>query len=153
MAEMNLAGRTALVTGASRGIGYFTALQLAQAGASPALSGHWAQRKQHWQQIEQAVFRILNDYEEAQGQQSTVALKVQIKLNHLINSHKAPLKLYDDIIDLFNEYMSSDNFNEFARLKSRKSFIKANKSTYKVIHLRPKHQNVVLTDGAEVTNE
>jgi methyl-accepting chemotaxis protein len=29
--------------------------QLAQAGASPALSSHWAQRKQHWQQIEQAV--------------------------------------------------------------------------------------------------
>ena len=33
MADINLAGRTALVTGASRGIGYFIARQLAAAGA------------------------------------------------------------------------------------------------------------------------
>ena len=97
------------------------------------------------------VDQFLNNYKEVQGQQSTETSKVQIKLNHLINSHNAPLKLYDDIVNLFNKYMSSDNFNKFAQLKSRKSFIKANESTYKVTHLRPKHQNVVLTDGAEVT--
>ena len=68
---------------------------------------------------------FLNDYEERQGQQSTAAAKLQIKLNHLINSHKAPIKLYDDIIQLFNEYMCSDKFDKFTRLKSRKSFIKA----------------------------
>jgi hypothetical protein len=54
--------------------------------------------------------RFLNDYKEAQQQQSTTASKLQIKLNHLINNHKAPLKLYDDIVNLFNEYMSSNNF-------------------------------------------
>ncbi len=69
----------------------------------------------------------------------------------MINNHKAPLKLYDDIVDLFNEYMSSNNFNRYARLKSCKSFIKANESTYNVTHLRPKHKNVMLTDGAEFT--
>ena len=95
--------------------------------------------------------RFLNDYEEAQQQQSTAASKLQIKLNHLINNHKAPLKLYDDIVNLFNEYMSSNNFNQYARLKSRKSFIKANELTYNVTHLQPKHKNVMLTDGAEVT--
>ena len=47
--------------------------------------------------------------------------------------------------------MSSENFNKYARLKSRKSFIKANESIYNVTHLRPKYHNVVLTDGAEVT--
>jgi len=36
-------------------------------------------------------------------------------------------------------------------LKSRKSFLKANETTYNVTHLRPKHKNVVLTDGSEVT--
>ncbi len=51
---------------------------------------------------------FLNDYEEAQQQQSTAASKLQIKLNHLINNNKEPLKLYDDIVDLFNEYMSPD---------------------------------------------
>ena len=47
------------------------------------------------------VDQFLKDYKEVQGQQSTATLKLQIKLNHLINSHKAPapLKLYDDIID------------------------------------------------------
>ena len=48
---------------------------------------------------------FLNNYEEAQGQQSTVASKLQIKLNHLINSHNTPLKLYNDIVYLFNEYV------------------------------------------------
>ena len=95
--------------------------------------------------------QFVNDYEEAQQQESTEASKLQIKLNHLINNHKAPLKLYNDIVNLFNEYMPSNNFNRYARLKSRKSFIKAYESTYNVTHLRWKHKNVVLTDGAEVT--
>ena len=46
---------------------------------------------------------FLNEYEQSQGQQSTAASKLQIKLNNLINSHKAPIKLYDDIINLFND--------------------------------------------------
>jgi hypothetical protein len=74
--------------------------------------------------------QFLNQYKNAQGQQSTAVWKLQIKLNHLINTHKAPIKLYDDIVHLFNEYMSSDNFDKFARLKSRKSFIKSNEATY-----------------------
>ena len=95
--------------------------------------------------------RFITSYVEAQQQQSTAASKLQIKLNHLINCHKAPLKLYDDIVNLFNKYISSNNFNRYARLKSRKSFLKANETTYNVTHLRPKHKNVVLTDGSEVT--
>ncbi len=97
------------------------------------------------------VDRFLNDYKEAQGQQSTAASKVQTKLNHLINSHKAPLKLYDDIFGLFNEYMSSDNFDRYDRFKCRKSFIKANEGIYRVSHLWPNNLDVVLTDGAKVT--
>ena len=76
---------------------------------------------------------------------------MQIKLNHLININKAPLKLYDDIVNLFNKYIFSENFDRYAWLKSRKSFIKANETTYNVTHLRPMMKNVVLTDGAEVT--
>ena len=64
--------------------------------------------------------QFLNEYEQSQGQQSTAASKLQIKLNNLINSHKAPIKLYDDIVDLFNEYICSDNFDKLAQLKSRK---------------------------------
>jgi hypothetical protein len=86
-----------------------------------------------------------------QGQQSTAASKVQIKLNNLINNHKASLKLYDDIVDLFNDYVSSPNFDKYAQLKSRKSFIQSMERMYRVTHLQPKHCNVILHDGAEVT--
>jgi hypothetical protein len=51
-----------------------------------------------------------NDYDEdscPQAQLSTAVSKVQIKLNNLINNHKESLKLHDDIVDLFNEYIAS----------------------------------------------
>ncbi len=77
--------------------------------------------------------------------------KVQIKLNNLINNHKASLKLYDDIVDLFNDYVLSPSFDKYARLKSRKSFIQSMERMYHVTHLRLKHRNVILHNGAEVT--
>ncbi len=63
------------------------------------------------------------NYYDPQSQPSTAVSKVQIKLNNLINNHKASLKLYDNIVNLLNEYISSNNFDLFANLKSRKSFI------------------------------
>ena len=70
-----------------------------------------------------------NDYDEEscnpQAQLSTAVSKVQIKLNNLINNHKASLKLHDDIVDLFNEYIASPNFDRYATLKSRKTFIRS----------------------------
>ncbi len=91
-----------------------------------------------------------NDYD-PQGQQSTAVSKVQIKLNNLINNHKALLKLYDDIVDLFNDYVSFPNFDKNARLKRRKLFIQSMERMYCVTHLQPKHHNVILHDDAEVT--
>ncbi len=52
-----------------------------------------------------------DDVYDPQGQLSTAISKVQIQLNNLINNHKASLKLYDDIINLFNDYVSSPNFD------------------------------------------
>ena len=57
-----------------------------------------------------------NDYDEEscnpQAQLSTAVSKVQIKLNNLINNHKASLKLHNDIVNLFNEYIASPNFQK-----------------------------------------
>ncbi len=91
------------------------------------------------------------NYYDPQFQPSTAVSKVQIKLNNLINNHKASLKLYDNIVNLFNEYISSNNLDQFAKLKSRKSFIKSMESSYRVTHLRPKNRYVMLHDGSEVT--
>jgi hypothetical protein len=60
-----------------------------------------------------------SNYYDPQSQPRTAVSKVQIKLNNLINNHKASLKLYDNIVNLFNEYISSNNFDQFAKLKSR----------------------------------
>jgi hypothetical protein len=65
-----------------------------------------------------------DDYD-SQGQQSTAVSKGQIKLNNQINNHKASLKLYDDIVDLFHDYVSSPNFDKYAWSKKRKTFIQS----------------------------
>jgi hypothetical protein len=50
------------------------------------------------------------NYYDPQSKPRTAVSKVQIKLNNLINYHKATLKLYDNIVNLFNEYIFSNNF-------------------------------------------
>jgi len=84
-------------------------------------------------------------------QLSTAVSKVQIKLNNLINNHKASLKLYDDIVDLFNDYISSPNFEVFATLKRRKSFMKSMETSYRTRPLRPMNTEVILHDGTCAT--
>ncbi len=91
------------------------------------------------------------NYYDPQSQPSTTVSKVQIKLNNLLNNHKAPLKSYYDIVNLFNEYTLSNNFDQFVKLKSRKSFIKSMESSYRVTHLWPRNRDVMLHDGSEVT--
>ncbi len=88
-----------------------------------------------------------DDYDEdsynPQTQLSMAVSKVQINLNNLINNHKASLKLHDDIVVLFNEYIASPNFDLNAKLKTRKSFIKESmESSYGVTHLRPMNTEV-----------
>ncbi len=91
------------------------------------------------------------NYYDPQSQPSTAVSMVQIKLNNLINNHKAPLKLYDNIVHLFNEYILSNVFDQFAKLKSRKSFIQSMESSNHVTHLWPKNRDIMLHDGSEVT--
>ena len=74
---------------------------------------------------------------ESQEQYSTAVSKVQIKLNHLINSHKAPLKLYDDVVNLFNEYISSPNLDIYAKFKTRTSFIQSIETSHSMTNLAP----------------
>ena len=88
---------------------------------------------------------------ESQGQYSTAVSKVQIKLNDLINGHKAPLKLYDDVVNLFNEYISSPNLDIYAKFKTRTSFIQSIESSHSTTNLAPMNRDVTLHDGKHVT--
>ena len=93
-----------------------------------------------------------SDQNKNENSYSTAVSKVQIRLNHLINCHKAPLKMYDDIVTLFNEYMSSPNFTKHVKLKHRHTFLKrmevANPS---LTSLRPVNKQVTLHDNSRVT--
>ena len=87
-----------------------------------------------------------------QSQCSTAVSKVQIKLNHLINSHNASLKLYNDVVNLFNEYVSSPNFNIYTKFKTRASFIQSIESLHCcTTHLCPKNKDVTLHNGKQVS--
>ena len=86
------------------------------------------------------------------GQFSTAISKIQVRLNDLIYRHKAPLHLYDDIVHLFNDYISSPNFSKYAKLKTRQSFIKQLELAHPdITALRPVNKQVTLHDNTVVT--
>jgi len=95
---------------------------------------------------------VLGGDHKTHGQCSTAVSKLQIRLNNVINTHKAPLRLYDDVVHLFNDYISSDNFSKHAKLRTRKSFIKQIEETHPSIKsLRPVNKQVTLHDGTIAT--
>jgi hypothetical protein len=92
-----------------------------------------------------------NKWSESEKLLSTAVSKLQIKLNNLINNHKASIKMYDDIVQLFNNYLSSPNLDPHAKLKSRISFIISMKSSYLLSPLRPPKKEVRRHDGDSVS--
>jgi hypothetical protein len=93
-------------------------------------------------------FYPIDDYDHL-GKRTTAITKLQVKFNDIINNHKASLKMHDDIVHIFNEYISSPYFDKYATLKTQKSFIQLMETSLNVTHLRPKPTNVKLHDGSE----
>jgi hypothetical protein len=101
---------------------------------------------------DEAAEDVLGGDNKTHGQCSTAVSKLQIRLNNVINSHNAPLRLYDDVVHLVNEYISSDSFSKHAKLRTRKSFLKQIKETHPSIKsLRPVNRQVTLHDGSIAT--
>jgi hypothetical protein len=76
-----------------------------------------------------------HDCDCCKGQWATAITKLQVMLNEVINNHKASLKMHDDIVHLFNKYISSPSFDKFSTLKTRKAFTQSMKKTFNVTHL------------------
>ena len=76
---------------------------------------------------------------------------LQIRLNDLINNHKASLKLHDDIVNIFNDYISSPSFDQHKKLIHRKHFMRRMEKTLNLRHLRPKLCDVQLHDNSLAT--
>jgi hypothetical protein len=63
--------------------------------------------------------------------------KFQVLLNSLLIKQKASLLLYDEICHLFEQYISSPNFDRFAQFKSRRSLLTSTQKTLNSKALRP----------------
>jgi hypothetical protein len=65
----------------------------------------------------EGIFYPTDDYDHP-GKRSTTITKLQVKLNDIINNHKTTLKMQDDIVHIFNEYISPPSFDKYAKLKT-----------------------------------
>ncbi len=77
--------------------------------------------------------------------------KFQILLNDLLIKHKSSLFLYDEICHLFEQYISSLNFDRFANFKSRRSLLTSTQKTLNSKALQPIHGTVKLHNNSLVT--
>jgi hypothetical protein len=75
----------------------------------------------------------------------------QILLNDLLIKHKASLLLYDEICQLLKQYISSPNFDRFAKFKSRRSLLTSTQKTLNSKALQPINGTVRLHDNSLVT--
>ena len=76
---------------------------------------------------------------------------IDVMLHDLLLKHKANLLLYDEIRNLFNNYLDSPNFDRSARLKSRKSLLMSAQKSMNTDCLRPINGIVQLHDNSLVT--
>jgi hypothetical protein len=77
--------------------------------------------------------------------------QLQILLNDLLIKHKASLLLYDEICHLFKQYISSPNFDRFAKFKSRRSLLTSTQKTLNSKALQPINGTVRLHNNSLVT--
>jgi hypothetical protein len=77
--------------------------------------------------------------------------KFQVLLNDLLIKHKASLLLYDEICHLFKEYISSPNFDRFAKFKSRRSLLTLTQKTFNSKALLPNNGTVRFHNSTLVT--
>ncbi len=77
--------------------------------------------------------------------------KYQILLNDLLIKHKASLLIYDEICQLFEQYISLPNFDRFANFKSRRSLLTSTQKTLNSKALQPINDTVWLHNNSLVT--
>ncbi len=84
--------------------------------------------------------------------QMMAVTKFQILLNDLLIKHKATLLLFDEICQLFQQYITSPNSDRFAKFKSRRSLLTSTQKTLNSNALQPIngtvrfHNNTLVTD-------
>ena len=81
----------------------------------------------------------------------SAAFKMQIQMNEIFDKNKASLCMYDDIISLFNDYVSSPEFSRHTRLNTRKQFMAKVENMFNISNIKPSYGCVQLTDNTLAT--
>jgi hypothetical protein len=81
----------------------------------------------------------------------SAAFLLQSKLNNLFDRNKASISMYDEMIKLFNEYITSPEFNQFSELQPRKQFIASSASMFVIKSMAPEYAQVRLKDNTVAT--
>ena len=81
----------------------------------------------------------------------TAAYRLQVELNTLFDQNKASLRMYDEIIRLFNDYVESPEFNRMTRLRPRQQFVAETERIFDIKGMNPIYTGVRLTDNNVAT--
>jgi hypothetical protein len=77
--------------------------------------------------------------------------ETQLRLNDVMNKHKCSLQLHDNVVELINGYIKSDQFCPFAKWKRRKHIMRDVENAFQTGHLKPTNGTVRLHDQSLVT--
>jgi hypothetical protein len=85
-------------------------------------------------------------------QQTNASNRFQIMLHDLVMKHRASLQIFDEIVNLVNEYTASPDFTVMTKLPpSRKSFLRSIQEIYCTHGLRPTNRIVSLHNNSYET--
>ena len=76
---------------------------------------------------------------------------MQLQLQQLFNRNKASLKMYDDMIEIFNSYIASHDFNRYTKLRSRKVFLNEVEELFQTESFKPTYGSVILHNNSIAT--
>jgi hypothetical protein len=72
--------------------------------------------------------------------------ETQLRLNDVMNKHKCSLQLHDNVVELINGYIKSDQFCPFAKWKRRKHIMRDVENAFQTGHLKPTNGTVQVFD-------
>jgi hypothetical protein len=72
---------------------------------------------------------------------------VQMKLQDLFRHNKGSLKMYNETIEIFNQYIAASDFNKYARLTLHNTFLGCMEEVFHTMDLKPTYvQSVSIMD-------
>jgi hypothetical protein len=79
------------------------------------------------------------------------SLKMQVELQHVFLKNKGSLKMYDDVVNVFNDYISSSDFTPYTKIMKRDVFLSQTVNVFNTSDWKPTYGAVRLHDNSLAT--